>query len=311
MPKKGYKQSPEHLERNRLARIGKKASEETKEKMRLAHSGEKNHNFGKKFSQETRDKISASRQGEKNPLYGTHRPEHVKKAIGDAHRGEKNKFFGKSLPEDVKEKIRAATSGEKNHNYGKPMPEYTKQKLAEQRIGKKIPEDVRIKMSEAQKGEKAKNYGVKFLESTCIKISESRMGEKNPQWKGGISSEPYCLKWTDPNLKIRKRVRSFFGNRCLLCGATKDQNNNMNMAVHHVTSNKSACCEGDSKEWLFATLCIKCHNTRGQKPETETILREIININYNGKCMHTLEEYNALFPGGSDLDMQFGKRRGF
>jgi hypothetical protein len=287
MPKKGYKQSPEHLEKNRLARIGKKASEETKEKMRLAHSGEKNHNFGKKFSQETRDKISASRQGEKNPLYGTHRPEHVKKAIGDAHRGEKNKFFGKPLPEDVKEKIRSATSGEKNHNYGKPMPDYTKQKLAEQRIGQKIPHDIRVKMS-------------------C-----SHLGISESEWNGFAAIGNYCEKWTDPILKVRKRVRAFFGDTCVLCSKTHKDNNDHFMSVHHVMSDKSACCDGSKEDWLFVTLCHNCHSKKGYQKETEDLLKNMISGKFGGKCMLTLSEYNELYPDGSEGDKQWGKRNGY
>jgi len=311
MPKKGYKQSPEHLEKNRLARIGHKISEETRAKMRESKLGPKNHNFGKTFSEETRKKISIAMSGENNPNTGKPRPEHVKKAIGDAHRGEKNHNYGKHLPDEVKEKIRIATSGERNHNFGKKISEETKEKIASYHIGQTIPIETRIKMSEAQKGENAKNFGMHLSEETKNKISEKMSGENHPQWKGGASSEPYCPKWTSPKLKIRKRVRSFFGNICLLCGAKKVENKNTNMSVHHVTGKKSACCEGDNKEWLFATLCIKCHNGRGKRPETEMLLREIINMRYGGKCMHTLEEYNNLFPDGSESDKQFGNRKGF
>ena len=43
---KGKKKSPEHIEKNRLARLGKKASDETRRKMSLsAPKGEKNHNW--------------------------------------------------------------------------------------------------------------------------------------------------------------------------------------------------------------------------------------------------------------------------
>jgi hypothetical protein len=311
MPKKGYKQSPEHLEKNRLARMNCHPSDETREKMRLAHSGEKNHNFGKKFSEETRAKLSAAMTGENNPGFGKHRPDYVKKAIGDAHRGEKNKFFGKPLPDGVKEKIRISTSGEKNHNYGKKFSDETKEKLAAYRIGTHHSEETKQKIHDAQVGEKAKNFGKKFSEETKDKISEKMSGENHPQWRGGTSSEPYCPKWTNPNLKIRKRVRAFFGNVCILCGADKDQNHDKNMSVHHVMGNKSACCEGDNKDWLFATLCAKCHNTKGLQPETEGILRDIINSKYGGKCMHAIEDYNKLFPNGSISDMQWGSRKAY
>lgn len=311
MPKKGYKQSPEHLEKNRLARMGHKISEETREKMRESKLGPKNCNFGKTFSEETRKKISVAMSGENNPNTGKPRPDNVRKAIGDAHRGEKNHNYGKHLSEETKEKIRAATSGERNHNFGKKFSDETREKIASYHIGTEIPLETRIKMRDAQKGEKAKNFGTSLSNETKNKISTKMSGERHPQWKGGVSSEPYCPKWTNPTLKIRKRVRAFFGNICLLCDSDKIKNKNTNMSVHHVTGKKSACCEGDNKEWLFATLCSKCHNTRGQRPETEVLLREIINTRYDGKCMYTLEEYNKLFPDGSALDKRFGNRKGF
>ncbi len=287
MPKKGYKQSPEHLERNRLARIGKKASEETKEKMRLAHSGEKNHNFGKKFSEETRRKISESKKGENHPLFGKHRSDEVKKAIGDAHRGEKHHNFGKHLSDDLKEKIRLATSGEKNHNYGKSVPLETKGKMAASRMGHKIPHDIRIKMS-------------------C-----SHLGISESEWNGFAATGNYCEKWTDPILKVRKRVRAFFGDTCVLCSKTHKDNGNHFMSVHHVTSDKSVCCEGSKEDWLFVTLCHNCHSKEGYKEETEIALRKMISEKFGGKCMLTLSEYNELYPDGSEGDKQWGKRNGY
>lgn len=47
----------------RSAHIGKKHSVESKEKMRKAQTGSKNHNWGKKFSDEHRKKISVSNTG--------------------------------------------------------------------------------------------------------------------------------------------------------------------------------------------------------------------------------------------------------
>jgi hypothetical protein len=87
---KGKKQSPEHIAKRAAAlkgreitwtdklrkyRTGKKATEETKRKMRDSHSGERNHQYGKKLSGEHRQKISVTRiergvaVGCKNPQY--------------------------------------------------------------------------------------------------------------------------------------------------------------------------------------------------------------------------------------------------
>ena len=283
MPKKGYKQSPEHLEKNRLARMDQHPSDETKEKMRLAHSGEKNHNFGKKFSDETRAKISAAAMGRNK---GVPRPEHVKKAIGDAHRGSNHYNFGKQLSDDVKEKIRISTSGDKNHNFGKVFSNETKEKLAACHIGTTIPEDIRIKMSIAHQG-----------------VTEE-------EWKGFSSLRGYCPKWTDPLLKVRKRVRANYNNSCILCHKTMEENNGSFMSVHHVTRKKDSCCEGDKGDWLFATLCGTCHSKYGRDVDFENELRIIILRDYDGKCMPTLDEYRKLYPDGTNGDRLWGSRNG-
>jgi len=263
MPKKGYKQSPEHLEKNRQARMNHVPSEETREKMRLAHSGEKNHNFGKKFSDETRAKLSASKTGEKHPGYGKHRSEHVRKAIGDAHRGERNHNFGKVLSDDVKEKIRVATSGENNHNYNRKFSEETKEKLALHRLGKVTPIETIIKMRNAQCGDKAH------------------------AWKGGISYEPYCPKF---NKEFKERVRAFFGHTCQICGRVWVEGEHL-MAVHHVNYHKESCCDSNVIP-MFVPLCFQpCHTkTNHHREHWEEFFTEIITNKYNGKCYFTLEE---------------------
>jgi hypothetical protein len=287
MPKKGYKQSPEHLEKNRLARIGHKISEETRAKMRESKLGPKNHNFGKTFSEETRKKISIAMSGENNPNTGKPRPEHVKKAIGDAHRGEKNHNYGKHLPDEVKEKIRIATSGERNHNFGKTFSEETKEKIALHHIGKIIPIETRIKMSEAQKGENAKNFGVTLSESTRMKISESRLGDKNPSWNGGTSFAPYCQKF---NREFKERVREFFSRKCVECGSPEGEKR---LHVHHVNFDKMTCCNGT--EPLFVALCHSCHNkTQIDRDYWEEYFTDIINDRYGGKCYFTKEEMRNL-----------------
>jgi len=283
MPKKGYKQSPEHLEKNRQARMNHVPSEETREKMRLAHSGEKNHNFGKKFSDETRAKLSASKTGEKHPGYGKHRSDAVKKAIGDAHRGEKNKFFGKPLPDELKEKIRIATSGEKNHNYGTKFSDETRDKISASRIGIRLSEETKQKMHDAQAGEKAKNFGTTLSEETRNKISEKMSGENHPFWNGGTSFAPYCQKF---NHNFKERVREFFGRKCVECGQLEGDKR---LHVHHVNFNKMSCC--DNTVPMFVALCHSCHNkTQFDRTYWEEHFTTIIKEKYSNKCFFTKEE---------------------
>lgn len=119
---------------------------------------------------------------------------------------------------------------------------------------------------------------------------ENISGENSRFWKGGISFEPYCPKF---NEDLRKRVRSFFNNECIICGRKKEDNNNKNLSVHHVSYDKMICC--NNKPVLFAALCQSCHiKTNFDREKWEAILYRIINEIYNGKSCYTKEEYKKI-----------------
>ena len=75
------------LQKMRNAKLGKTHSMETRNKMKAAHMGEKNHFFGKHHSKDTKDLISKSRQGklvgEKHPMYGKTHTAEVKKRLSE------------------------------------------------------------------------------------------------------------------------------------------------------------------------------------------------------------------------------------
>ena len=110
-----------------------KRSEETKQKMKEAKSGEKNHNYGKTLSEETKQKMSDARTGEKNPMYGK--------------TGEKHPMYGKEHTEETKQKMSDALSGEKNPNYGKTGEKHPM-------YGKSLSDEHKQKISEVMSGEK-------------------------------------------------------------------------------------------------------------------------------------------------------------
>lgn len=69
-------------------------------------------------------------------------------------------------------------------------------------------------------------------------------GEKNPNWRGGISFEPYGLGWT---IKRKRFIRERDGYKCAVC----DVSGNI---VHHIDYNKKNH-ELDN----LITLCKSCH----------------------------------------------------
>jgi len=99
------------------------------------------------------------------------------------------------------------------------------------------------------KGKTHPLYGKHHSKITKQKISKALKGKqsytKNPNWKGGLSFEPYNLKWTE---YLKKKIRKQYKQTCQLC--SKFGNN-----VHHVDYNKNNC-----KENNLIVLCCSCHS---------------------------------------------------
>lgn len=174
--------------------------------------------------------------------------------------------IGKSHTEATKEKMREA-------HQGKHFSEEHKQKLCDARIGKYI-------------GENNPMYGRHHSEKTKQKIRNSHQGEKCCNWQGGISFEPYCVKF---NEEFKERVREYWNRRCVLCGKTEKENE-QHLSIHHIDYNKEACC--DDSFPLFISLCTSCHTkTNYNREYWKNKFKEIVYTrNINGKCFYTKEE---------------------
>lgn len=120
-----------------------------------------------------------------------------------------------------------------------------------------------------------------------------QLGKDNPMYKNGSSYGDYCEKF---NAEFKRRVRAYMGNECIICGITKEQNNNRNIGVHHVFSNKQACC--DDTPPMFALLCMSCHFRETHYHEYTDIIIKKIQDQFGGKCFYTKEEYKELVLSG-------------
>jgi hypothetical protein len=202
---------------------------------------------------EARQRISAAFKGK--PLS----PEHRRKI------GESNK--GKVISEEQRGKISAALKG-------RHPTETALKNMRLAHMGKPQTEQKRRKVSEARKG-------IVFTEDHKRKLREARIGrfggDKHPNWQGGISFEPYCVKFND---EFKERVRGFFNHRCVECGTPQ---NGSKLLIHHVNFDKKTCCN-DNKP-LFVPPCRSCHSkTNFNRDYWQDRYTRLINEQNGGMC---------------------------
>lgn len=157
---------------------------------------------------------------------------------------------------EINQKSSLSKKGNK-FNLGKYHTEETKRKISKFRKGKKLSEETKRKIGLSHKGKKLfpmsqeqKDKISKTLKLRKKKrISEARKREKNPNWKGGISFEPYAIDWTET---LRRGIRERDRYICRLCGELQSK---ITFAVHHIDYEKSNC---NPKNLI--TLCYNCHS---------------------------------------------------
>jgi hypothetical protein len=92
-------------------------SEETKQKMSEARTGENNHFYGKSHTLETRNKLSERFSGENHPMYGKNHSQESRQKISKVHKGKipwnKGKKGVQIPSEETKKKRSKAMKGRK------------------------------------------------------------------------------------------------------------------------------------------------------------------------------------------------------
>ena len=224
-------------------------SDSYKQKLRDNHwdnSGKNHPNYGKTGKDNPR--FGKYPTGKDHPMFGVHRY------------GKDHPMFGKHQTEEAKQKQSKAQLGENNHMHGKT---------------KETDEGIRKAAEKSSKTKKefyATEEGQQWLD-------ENNRGKNHSSWKGGISFEPYCIKFDDD---LRERVRNFFDRCCYICGKNETENRR-HLSVYHVSYDKMVCCN-DVKP-LFVPLCISCHaKTQKDRKYWEEFFTVSLNYLTDGKC---------------------------
>ena len=162
-------------------------------------------------------------------------------------RGEKSTCFGTHFKhsQKAKRKIGNASKGNK-YRLGHISSEETRRKISKGNKGKKVAAEVRSKISKT-------HIGIRPTEESKRKNSKAHSGANNYNWQDGISFEPYCIKF---NAAYKRMIRERFGNVCLLCSKTPEENGRA-LDVHHVNYNKMCGC--DDSKCICVPLCHSCH----------------------------------------------------
>ena len=117
---------------------------------------------------------------------------------------------------------------------------------------KKMSTPTRKKMRDAKLGEKNIMYGNthsdKARSAISLKNTGRLSGKNNPNWKGGISREPYCYLWFDTEYKNFIKDRD--GNVCL----NPECSDGRYLHIHHINYNKK-----DSTPQNLITVCKSCN----------------------------------------------------
>jgi len=133
-----------------------------------------------------------------------------------------NPFQGKHHTKESINKMSMAHIGKPSKRKGIPLPQIT---------GENNP---------------AKRLEVRRLISKRVKETHwDSSGNKNPNWRGGVSYEPYSYEF---NNKLKNYIREKFNHICQLCFKSAN-------IPHHINYNKK-----DNREENFILLCVSCNS---------------------------------------------------
>ncbi len=102
--------------------------------------------------------------------------------------------------------------------------------------------------------------------------TNKKYGENHPNWKGGISFEPYGL---DFNIKLKNSIRKRDNQCCMICGLHREKYYRA-FDIHHVNYDKTCNIEQN-----LISLCHRCHMTTNyNRKYWQKFLQDLLNDRY-------------------------------
>lgn len=218
------------------------------------------------------------------PPKGSHHTEEAKRKIGLASLNRDTGWFGRHHTQESKEKIRQSALQRP------PKSEETRQKISQAMRGERHPlfggpgtflnkkhsEATKMRMSLAALGRVVSNESRQKMAKAK---AGTYLGDKNPNWRGGLSNEPYPLRF---NRKFKQLIRLRDGLVCQICGVPQDECLRK-LNVHHIDHDKNNIMPIN-----LISLCNRCHG--------------IVETQDSGYWQSYLEQKNAKIyaQGGGD-----------
>jgi hypothetical protein len=119
---------------------------------------------------------------------------------------------------------------------------------------------------EKRKQTSMEKYGVDNY-SLTDEFKESILGKNHPNWKGGISCEPYCEIWLDKEYKESIKKRDNY-----TCQNPECKHENTDLLIHHINYIKKDCIPEN-----LITLCRSCNGKANfNRNEWQRLFKDII-----------------------------------
>lgn len=219
------------------AKMGHPVSKETCKRISEAK-------MGHPVTEETREKISKAKKGVSNINAGN-----FKKGMVPHNKGLPYKDW---MTEEGITKLRPFAKGHKPHNAGKHQIAPLHDIYYCTVCGKRLTErQVSCLLCRPRLNGKHPDVWACSMKCNAIIGARKRTGENHPNWRGGLSYEPYGKGWKQRKIEIRDRDN----HQCQLCGKKETTGA---FDVHHIDYDKTNLDPNN-----LITLCKSCHMKTG------------------------------------------------
>lgn len=160
--------------------------------------------LGRRQTDETKEKISKAFKGERHPFYGKHLTKEHRRKISESNKGKKAWNKGLKMPDEVVEANRIRNTGKNHPQYGKKRSESVRKKISDTLMGHEISQETREKL-------RAANTGKKLSENTKQKLRNSSREYNRSRSHLNIEAIREIRRMCKEGTKTQTEIGALFG----------------------------------------------------------------------------------------------------